>query len=304
MIRIRQIKVNIDLNNLKDKIVKRLHVSESDILDIKINKRSIDARHKPDLYYIYEVDVKVNNEDYILSKNKDKDIFKTPDDSYKFKVSSIDKSKKIVVVGSGPAGLFVSYMLTLNGYKVDIIERGEKVEDRVNTVSKFWNEGILNTNSNVQFGEGGAGTFSDGKLNTLVKDKFGRIKKVLEVFVKCGAPKEIMYDAKPHIGTDILVKVVKNMRDDIISNGGVFHYNTCLTDIDIKDKKVVGITVNDNKYITCNTLVLALGHSARDTFKMLYDRGISMESKPFAVGVHIMHNQHLIDKNQLGRTDL
>ena len=199
MIRIRQIKVNIDLNNLKDKIVKRLHVSEDDILDIKINKRSIDARHKPDLYYIYEVDVKVNNEDNILSKNKDKDIFKTPDDSYKFKVSTIDKSKKIVVVGSGPAGLFVSYMLTLNGYKVDIVERGEKVEDRINTVSKFWNEGILNINSNVQFGEGGAGTFSDGKLNTLVKDKFGRIKKVLEVFVKCGAPKEIMYDAKPHI---------------------------------------------------------------------------------------------------------
>ena len=304
MIRIRQIKVNIDDNYLKDKIVKRLHVRKNDIFDIKINKRSIDARHKPDLYYIYEVDVKVNNEDYILSRNKDKDIFKTPDDNYKFKVNSIDKNKKIVVVGSGPAGLFVSYMLTLNGYKVDIIERGEKVEERINTVNKFWNEGILNTNSNVQFGEGGAGTFSDGKLNTLVKDKFGRIKKVLEVFVKCGAPKEIMYEAKPHIGTDILVKVVKSMREDIINNGGVFHYNTCLTDIDIKDKKVMGITVNDNKYISCNTLVLALGHSARDTFKMLYDKGINMESKPFAVGIRIMHNQRLIDNNQLGRTDL
>ena len=304
MIRIRQIKVGIDTDDLREKVVKRLKVNSSDIKDIKINKRSIDARYKPDLYYIYEVDVIINNEEYILSKNRDKDIFKTPCNSYKFKVNSIDENKKIVVVGSGPAGLFVSYMLTLNGYKVDIIERGEKVEDRISTVNKFWGEGVLNTESNVQFGEGGAGTFSDGKLNTLVKDKYGRIKKVLEVFVKCGAPEEIMYDSKPHIGTDILVEVVKNMRELIISNGGVFHYNTCLTDIDIKDNKVIGITVNNEYYISCNTLVLALGHSARDTFKMLYNKSINMESKPFAVGIRIMHNQRMIDNAQLGRCDL
>ena len=163
MIRIRQIKVDIDLNNLKDKIVSRLKVNSNDIKDIIINKRSIDARHKPNLYYIYEVDVNVNSEDEILKRIKDKDIFKTPDDSYKFKVDKIDENKKIVIVGSGPAGLFTAYMLTSNGYKVTLIERGEKVEDRINTVNKFWQDGILNTESNVQFGEGGAGTFSDGK---------------------------------------------------------------------------------------------------------------------------------------------
>ena len=304
MIRIRQIKVNIDSDDLREKVVKRLKVNSSDIKDIKINKRSIDARNKPKVYYTYEVDVKVNNEDEILKRIKDKDIFKTKNDSYKFKVDKIDKNKKIVIIGSGPAGLFTAYMLTSNGYKVTLIERGEKTEDRVNTVNKFWENGILNTESNVQFGEGGAGTFSDGKLNTLIKDKYGRIKKVLEVFVKCGAPSEILYDSKPHIGTDILVKVVKNMRELIISNGGVFHYNTCLTDIEIKDNKVIGITVNNQDYISCNTLVLALGHSARDTFKMLYNKGINMDSKPFAVGVRIMHNQSMIDNAQLGRCDL
>ena len=304
MIRIRQIKVEIDINNLKDKIVSRLKVNSNDIKDIIINKRSIDARHKPKLYYIYEVDVKVNNEDEILKRIKDKDIFKTPDDSYKFKVDKIDESKKIVIVGSGPAGLFTAYMLTSNGYKVTLIERGEKVEDRINTVNKFWQDGILNTESNVQFGEGGAGTFSDGKLNTLVKDKYGRIKKVLEVFVECGAPNEIMYDNKPHIGTDILRRVIINMRESIISNGGTILYNTCLTDIDIKDNKVVGITVNNDNYISCNTLVLALGHSARDTFRMLYEKNINMESKAFAVGVRVMHNQRMIDMNQYGRCDI
>ncbi len=304
MIRIRQIKVEIDINNLKDKIVSRLKVNSNDIKDIIINKRSIDARHKPKLYYIYEVDVKVNNEDEILKRIKDKDIFKTPDDSYKFKVDKIDESKKIVIVGSGPAGLFTAYMLTSNGYKVTLIERGEKVEDRINTVNKFWQDGILNTESNVQFGEGGAGTFSDGKLNTLVKDKYGRIKKVLEIFVKCGASNEIMYDNKPHIGTDILRTVIINMRESIISNGGTILYNTCLTDIDIKDNKVVGITVNNDNYISCNTLVLALGHSARDTFKMLHNKNINMESKAFAVGARVMHNQHMIDINQYGRCDI
>lgn len=303
MIRIRQIKLSIDKDNLKDEIISRLKINSNDLIDYKINKRSIDARHKPDLYYIYEVDVSVNNEDYILSKIKDKDILKAPDEEYIFNECNLDKNSKIVVVGSGPSGLFTGYMLACYGYKVTIIERGEKVEDRVNTVNKFWRDGILNTDSNVQFGEGGAGTFSDGKLNTMVKDR-KRIKKVLSTFVKFGAPKEIMYDAKPHIGTDILVDVVKKIREYLISKGTTILYNTCLTDIDIKNNKVKGITVNNKEYIECDKLVLALGHSARDTFKMLYDKGINMESKPFAVGIRIMHNQRLIDNNQLGRTDL
>ena len=302
MIRIRQIKVSVDNNNLKDEIISRLKINDNDLIEFKINKRSIDARHKPVLYYIYEADVSVKDEMIVLNRINDKDVFLTPDEEYIFNECNLDKNSKIVVVGSGPSGLFTGYMLASYGYKVTIIERGEKVEDRVNTVNKFWRDGILNTNSNVQFGEGGAGTFSDGKLNTMVKDR-KRIKKVLNTFVKFGAPKEIMYDAKPHIGTDILVDVVKKIREYLINKGTTILYNTCLTDIDIKNNKLKGITVNDSDYINCDKLVLALGHSARDTFKMLYDKGIIMESKPFAVGVRIMHNQSMIDNNQYGRLD-
>ena len=223
MIRIRQIKVNLDSNNLKDKILSRLKIKNDELIDFKINKRSIDARLKPKLYYIYEVDVTLKNEDIILKNNKDKDILKTPIDNYNFEPNNKNTKKNIVVVGMGPAGLFTSYMLLKYGYKVIIIERGEKVEDRVKTVEKLFSTGILNIESNVQFGEGGAGTFSDGKLNTLIKDKAGRIKLVLETFVKFGAPKEILYDSKPHIGTDILRDVIINMRNEIIKMGGIIN---------------------------------------------------------------------------------
>ena len=304
MIRIRQIKVNLDSNNLKDKILSRLKIKNDELIDFKINKRSIDARLKPKLYYIYEVDVTLKNEDIILKNNKDKDILKTPIDNYNFEPNNKNTKKNIVVVGMGPAGLFTSYMLLKYGYKVIIIERGEKVEDRVKTVEKLFSTGILNTESNVQFGEGGAGTFSDGKLNTLIKDKEGRIKLVLETFVKFGAPKEILYDSKPHIGTDILRDVIINMRNEIIKMGGIINYNTKLTDVVLKDNKVCSIVVDDKDEIKCDTLVLALGHSARDTFKMLYKRGIIMESKPFAVGIRIMHNQSMINKSQYGKDDL
>ena len=216
MIRIRQIKVNIDSNNIKDKILSRLKIKSDELIDYKINKRSIDARYKPDLYYIYEIDVKLKDEEKILKNNKDKDILKTPIENYKFEPNNKNSNKSIIVVGMGPAGLFASYMLLKCGYKVTIIERGEKVEDRVKTVEKFFSTGILNTDSNVQFGEGGAGTFSDGKLNTLIKDKEGRIKLVLETFVKFGAPEEILYDTKPHIGTDILRNVIINIKLSVI----------------------------------------------------------------------------------------
>ena len=197
--------------------------------------------------------------------------------------------------------MFCGYILAENGYKPIIIERGEKVEDRIKTVDKFWNEGVLNKESNVQFGEGGAGTFSDGKLNTLVKDKFNRGRKVLETFVKCGAGEDILYSYKPHIGTDILVDVVKNMRNSIIDMGGEFRYNTLLTNIFIKDNKVVGIEVNNKEMINCDVLVLAIGHSARDTFKVLYNLGFNMSNKPFAVGVRVEHSQDMINLSQYGK---
>ena len=302
MIRLRQIKINIENDNIKEiknKVAKKLHMKVDDIKSINISKKSIDARNKNNILYVYEIDVLVSNEKKVLNKNYSKDIFLTPNEEYKY-VLNKDNSKKPIIIGSGPAGLFCAYLLAEAGYKPLIIERGEKVEDRVKTVEKFWNDNILNENSNVQFGEGGAGTFSDGKLNTLIKDKDFRMKKVFEIFVSCGAPKEILYIHNPHIGTDLLRKVVINLRNKIINMGGVFRYNTCLTNIGIENNKLVSITLNKNEIIKCDTLVLAIGHSSRDTFKMIYEKGIEMKSKPFAIGVRIVHSQDLINKNQYG----
>ena len=305
MIRVRQIKVALgEEENLKREVAKKLRVKEESIKNLIIQKKSLDARRKSDIHYVYEVDVCVSMEEKILKKVSSKDIFLAPVEEYKTPVSGHQKLlSRPVIVGSGPAGLFCAYMLAEQGYRPLILERGEKIEDRVLRVSKFWEDGVLNTNSNVQFGEGGAGTFSDGKLNTLVKDKYFRGKKVFSIFVEHGAPKEIMYLQKPHIGTDLLQDVIKNMRKSIIRMGGEFLYSTCLTDIVVEDGRVTKIEVNHKDFIPCSVLVLAIGHSARDTFSMLYDRGISMVSKPFAVGVRIQHPQEMIQLSQYGTLD-
>ena len=302
MIRIREVKVPINEDNVKKYVCKKLSINLNEILDLKINKKSIDARKK-EIYFVYEVDISVKNEKSIL-KRKNKDIFQTPYEVYNFNnFGSKEMNKRPLIIGSGPAGLFCAYLLAENGYRPIIIERGEKIEDRVKTVLKFWDENVLNENSNVQFGEGGAGTFSDGKLNTLVKDKNFRMKKVFEIFVKMGAPSEILYLNKPHIGTDILRNVIINMREKIISLGGEFCYNSLLTDINVFDGKVNSVIIND-KEVLCDDLVLAIGHSSRETFKMLYDKGFNMEAKPFAVGIRIQHSQDLINKNQYGDINL
>ena len=302
MIRIRQINVNLEndtLENVTKKAANRLKVKPSDIKKLNIIKKSLDARHKPNLFYIYEVDVKVDNENKILSSNKDKDVLLSNYMPYKFNIEGAKKGSKIVVVGAGPAGLMASYVLAENGYRPLVIERGEEVDKRVKTVYDFFENNKLNTESNVQFGEGGAGTFSDGKLTTQVKDPFRRKQKVLEVLVQCGADPSILYLNKPHIGTDKLIDVVKNMRNKAIENGATFRYNTKLTNLVIEDDKIKGIEVNDNEIIECNTLILAIGHSARDTFFMLNDK-IKMEAKPFAVGVRVQHPQKMINKSQYG----
>ena len=290
MLRIKDIKVKVEeKDKLKKVIAHKLGIKVENIKSIKILKESIDARRKPDIYYVYEVaidtDIKLNIEEYIEEK-------------YELKV--IKKINEPVIVGSGPAGLFAAYMLSINGCNPIIIERGEKIEDRVKSVEEFWNYGKLNLNSNVQFGEGGAGTFSDGKLNTLVKDKENRCKKVFEIFIENGAPEDILYVNKPHIGTDLLRKVIINMRNKIISNGGTFMYNTTLTNLIIENNKLKGIIVNDKDEIYTDDLILAIGHSARDTFKMLYENKLDMTSKPFAIGVRIMHPQDMINKSQYG----
>lgn len=305
MIRLRQIKIDVSKkqnNILKKAIAKKLNISINDITYLNVIKRSIDARSKPNIYYSYIVDIKVKNEQKILKKfNNDPDVFKVLESEYKFtSFGSVELNNRPVIVGCGPCGLICGYMLAQNGYNPLIIERGWDVDTRTKDVENFWKTGIIKLNSNVQFGEGGAGTFSDGKLNTLIKDKNNYHKKVFEILVENGAPKEIMYENMPHIGTDLLKNIVKNIRKKIIKMGGEVRFNTCLTDINIKDDNLESITVNNNEILPCNILVLAIGHSARDTFKMLYDKKIKMEAKPFAVGIRIEHPQEMINMSQYG----
>ena len=308
MIRVRQVKVlynESSIENITKKVAKKLNIKETDIKSIKINKESIDARKKPEIYYIYEVDCDILNEELILRKNKSNDILKIEEKEYEIKVTGTSElNKRPVIIGSGPAGLFAGYYLAKLGYKPLIIERGEKIEDRVKSVEEFWNKGILNKNSNVQFGEGGAGTFSDGKLNTLVKDKEGRCKEVFKIFVENGADSNILYKNKPHIGTDVLRNVIINMRNKIIEMNGTFRFNTTLTDIKIENNNIKSIILNNNEEIDTDILILAIGHSARDTFKMLYENNILMNPKPFAVGVRIQHPQDMINKSQYGNVHI
>lgn len=304
MIRVRQVKVLVEENNTEQQkraISKKLHVKPTEILSFTIHKESIDARKKDAIYYVYEFDVQLSSEEKYLSKHHSDDILKTPDETYHLPQSgTIPLAHRPIIVGCGPAGLFAGYLLAEAGYRPILIDRGEKIEDRVKTVEEFWQTGKLNPESNVQFGEGGAGTFSDGKLNTLVKDKKGYGRKVFETFVKYGAPKEILYLQKPHIGTDLLRKVIIDMRTDMMKMGAEFLYQTCFTDIILKDGKICGIEVNHQRQIPCEVVILALGHSARDTFELLYERKLSIEAKPFALGLRVQHPQAMIDVSQYG----
>ncbi len=305
MIRVRQVKIPIELdkkNEIIFRISKKLQLNQKLIKNYKIIKKSIDARDKNNIFYVYEFDVLCDREDKILKENKNKDIFKTPKETYHFSISgTIPLKEKIIIIGSGPSGLFAAYMLASAGYKPLILERGERIEDRVKTVEDFFITNTLNKNSNIQFGEGGAGTFSDGKLNTLAKDKFNRNKRVFEIFVENGAPEEIMYEAKPHIGTDVLRKVIINMRNKIISMGGEFRYNSLVTDLIIENNSIKALEINEKEIIKAQIVVLAIGHSARETFYMLKEKGVVMRAKNFAVGVRIEHPQEMISENQYGK---
>lgn len=306
MLRLRQIKLNINHQeiDLKNKIVQKLKIKESELISYKISKQSIDARDKNHLTYVYEIDAKLKDENKILKKHI-KDVTKSPDETYHSpKPGNKPLKNQIIIVGTGPAGLFAGYMLAKNGYKPLLIERGEDIDSRVKSVEKFWKTNKLNPNSNVGFGAGGAGTFSDGKLNTLTKDKFNRGKEVLRTFVKHGAPKDILYLNKPHIGTDLLRNVIKNMLNEITNMQGKIRYQTCLTNIITKDNKLTAIEVNNNEIIPCETLILAPGHSSRDTFEMLLKQGLNITPKPFAIGVRIQHPQTLINKSQYGSNNL
>lgn len=311
MLRLNQVKINLKNDSpeaVRKKAAMLLGIPEREVEEVRIVKRSVDARKKPELFYVYTVDIKCLKEEQIynaaLKKKGLGDILsKTEEYCYRFPevdVKKVHNSLPPVIAGMGPAGLFCGYFLAMNGFRPVILERGKCVEERRRDVEKFWENGILNPGSNVQFGEGGAGTFSDGKLNTLVKDKNGRNRAVLETFVKLGAKESILYDAKPHIGTDVLADLVKKMREEIIGFGGKVLFESCVTDVKIENEKVCGVEINRKDFLACDKLVLAVGHSARDTFFMLQEKKIPMEPKPFAVGFRVQHPQKMINESQYG----
>lgn len=314
MIQIQQLKLHIAHSeaDLIKKIKNSLHLKEDTLLSYRIKKRSLDARKKPDLYYIYTVLVTVDshNEAKIVKRAKNKNISSVKEKSYHFpNPGTIPINKRPIIVGCGPAGLFCTYYLAKAGYNPVLIERGAPVEERKIDVDHFWNTGKLNPESNVQFGEGGAGTFSDGKLNTLVKDTFGRNQEVLKTLVKFGAPENILYENKPHIGTDLLMIVISNMRKEMIRLGADIRFHTKFCGYDFTETtnghilnaiEVENTRTGKKEKLETETLVLALGHSARDTFSMLYENGINMQAKSFAIGVRVEHPQGQINASQYG----
>ncbi|WOO36454.1 NAD(P)/FAD-dependent oxidoreductase [Anaerocolumna sp. AGMB13020] len=302
MLQISQLKLRVghSTGDLYKLAAKTLKITEQEIQQLVITKKSIDAR-KEDIFYVYQVEVQIAAEEKKLAKLKAPNVTIAKAAGYDFKPSGINKlSQRPVIAGFGPAGLFCGLMLARNGYNPIILERGEEVDSRVKSVEEFWKSGKLNRESNVQFGEGGAGTFSDGKLNTLVKDKWGRNQEVLKILAEHGAPEEILYLNKPHIGTDKLRNVVKAIREEIKSLGGEVRFNTCLTDVKTEKGTITGVELNHEEFLSCDCLVLALGHSARDTFKLLWEKRMKLTSKSFAIGLRMEHPQILISRNQYG----
>ncbi len=314
MLRVNQIKVSPEtgLEGIRKKTAAILGIKISEIERMDIIKQSIDARKKPEIFYSYTVDVTLvkearGKEEKLLKSCKANQVAKAVEQSYRFIESGTKELKNSpIIVGMGPAGLFCGYMLAKHGYHPILIERGKDVDARTKDVELFWESGKINPDSNVQFGEGGAGTFSDGKLNTLVKDKDGRNREVLRIFTEYGAPEKILYEGKPHIGTDILTGVVKGMREAIIENGGQVYFETEMKRLLIQDKKIVGIEIKDSqgdrKELYSENVVLAIGHSARNTFETLYEQQIPMEAKAFAVGFRVEHPQSMINEAMYGKS--
>ncbi len=346
MIRINQVKIRAQETDQRALLAKKaaglLRVRESDIQRLVIVRQSIDARKKPDIFYSYTLDVSLYLttgkkperdaapvpartagedpavlEERIVRKAKNPNISRILPVKYVFPASGTRPAAyRPVIIGTGPAGLFCGYFLAKAGYAPILLERGADVDGRMQAVERFWKEGILDPNTNVQFGEGGAGTFSDGKLNTLVKDKYGRNGAVLETFVRFGAKESILYEAKPHLGTDALCGIVKRMRQEIERLGGEVRFGCQVTALQLAgpgldadesfitavnpDKRVTGVIINGQELLPCNQAVLAIGHSARDTMEELYAEKIPMEAKSFAVGLRVEHPQAMINQSQYG----
>lgn len=315
MLRINQILCPIDHTekDLFTALCEKLKCRDSDILSWQIVRQSIDARKKPKLFYSYTLSAKCKEEGKLLKRlRRDPDITKDTSVSFRFQVTgNTPLTWRPVIIGTGPAGLFCGLELAKAGFRPILLERGKDVERRSDDVEAFWSGKPLRENSNVQFGEGGAGTFSDGKLNTLVKDKYGRNLHVLETFVAFGAKKSILYEQKPHLGTDVLKEIVKNMRKEIVSLGGKVRFESQMTDIRVSKpekisdrgemrRRITAIEINHKEWLETDILILAIGHSARDTFFMLHEKKLEMEAKPFAVGFRVQHPQTFINNSQYG----
>ena len=305
MIRISQLKLPITHTKaqLEKKIAKALK-NPGNSFTYEIRKQSLDCRHKNDKIFVYTIDVTIRDEQKLAKKVNNNNIMLTKEKPYEFpSPGEIPLLHSPVIVGSGPAGLFCGWYLAKAGYCPIILERGEEADKRQKTVENFWKNGVLDPESNVQFGEGGAGTFSDGKLNTLVKDPYGRNHEVLKRFVAAGAPEEIIYQQKPHLGTDVLVGIVEKMRHEIEEMGGKFCFRSKVTDLIFENNTLKEIEINNDKRIPAQVCVLAPGHSARDTFEMLQKRGVYMEPKSFAVGLRIEHPQEMINMDLYGEPE-
>lgn len=326
MIRILQCKCPVDDGRSPEELAAAyLKIPVSRIRRVQIQRRSIDARKKQELKYVYCLDVEVSGEKELLKRQGKRGVTVSPPAfCSRLKEGTERLSSRPVIVGAGPAGMFAAYLLARYGYRPLLLERGQPVEKRQRDVEEFWRGGALNPESNVQFGEGGAGTFSDGKLNTMIKDPGGRIRRVLEIFAECGADPAILYDSRPHIGTDCLRQVIRKLREEILLAGGEIRFGCRVTDFEITDGMLTGLICEEDSRceserrregedfseavrtekkicrIETPVCILAVGHSARDTFEMLEKRGVPMEAKAFAVGFRIEHPQSMIQESQYG----
>ena len=312
MLRVNEIKLPIEQadtlkhqdDEIKAALLKRLAIPASDLIHFTIFKRGVDARKSHAILYVYSLDVEVKNEANLLAKFKrDQHVNPAPDTGYHF-VAQSEKTSKLrpVIVGFGPAGIFAALILAQSGFKPIVLERGKEVRKRTQDTWGLWRKSVLNPESNVQFGEGGAGTFSDGKLYSQIKDPKHYGRKVIQEFVKAGAPEEIQYVSHPHIGTFKLVGMVEKMRQTIIDLGGEIRFESRVDNIHIINNEVQGVTLQSGEHLETHHLVLAVGHSARDTFEMIHKNGVFVEAKPFSIGFRIEHPQGLIDRARYGKS--
>jgi uncharacterized protein len=306
MLRLTEIRLPLDHSEADIRVAISIYLTipTNDLISYKIFRRGVDARKSHSIVFVYTLDLEVAEEARLLSQfENDPRLRTTPDMSYHFVARASEKTltTRPVIIGMGPSGLFAGLILAQSGFRPIILERGKPVRERARDTFDLWRKGTLDPESNVQFGEGGAGTFSDGKLHTQIKDRKHYGRKVLDELVKAGAHPEIMYVSKPHIGTFKLVGILEKMRANILAFGGEIHFQSRVDDIDVEDGQVCGVVLASGERIATNHLIAAIGHSARDTFEMLLRRGIYIEAKPFSIGFRIEHPQSLIDRGRYGK---